>query len=69
LASWAGANQPLGATRSFVSNLVDYGMNVQAAVEAPRFTVEGGQVNCNILIESAALSLTCSRHCVAKATT
>ncbi len=46
-----GANQPL-AHAQFVSNLVDYGMSVQAAVEAPRFTVDGGQVNCNILIES-----------------
>jgi gamma-glutamyltranspeptidase / glutathione hydrolase len=46
-----GANQPL-AHAQFVSNLVDYGMNVQAAMEAPRFTVDGGHVNCNILIES-----------------
>ncbi len=46
-----GANQPL-AHAQFVSNLVDYGMNVQASMEAPRFTVDGGQVNCNILIES-----------------
>jgi gamma-glutamyltranspeptidase/glutathione hydrolase len=46
-----GANQPL-AHAQFVSNLVDYGMNVQAALEAPRFTVEGNQVNCNIVIES-----------------
>src|SRR5260370_1760297 len=45
------ANQPL-AHAQFVSNLVDYGMNVQASVEAPRFTVDVCQVNCNILIES-----------------
>ncbi len=32
-----GANQPL-AHAQFVSNLVDYGMNLQAALEAPRFT-------------------------------
>ena len=32
-----GANQPL-AHAQFVSNLVDYGMNIQAALEAPRFT-------------------------------
>jgi gamma-glutamyltranspeptidase/glutathione hydrolase len=45
-----GANQPL-AHAQFVSNIVDYGMNVQAALENPRFTVspKGG---CNIVIES-----------------
>ena len=32
-----GPNQPL-AHAQFVSNLVDYGMNIQAALEAPRFT-------------------------------
>jgi gamma-glutamyltranspeptidase/glutathione hydrolase len=46
-----GANQPL-AHAQFVSNLVDYGMNIQGALEAPRFTVAGGQVSCDILIES-----------------
>jgi len=45
-----GANQPV-AHAQFVSNLVDYGMNLQAALENPRFTVssKGG---CNIVIES-----------------
>ncbi|HEV2691047.1 MAG TPA: gamma-glutamyltransferase [Bryobacteraceae bacterium] len=45
-----GANQPL-AHAQFVSNVVDYGMNIQAALENPRFTVspKGG---CNIVIES-----------------
>jgi gamma-glutamyltranspeptidase / glutathione hydrolase len=45
-----GANQPL-AHAQFVSNFVDYGMNIQAALENPRFTVSpnGG---CNIVIES-----------------
>ncbi|MGB9123733.1 MAG: gamma-glutamyltransferase [Candidatus Angelobacter sp.] len=46
-----GANQPL-AHAQFVSNLVDYGMNIQGALEAPRFTVTGGEVSCDILIES-----------------
>ena len=46
-----GANQPL-AHAQFVSNLVDYGMNIQGAMEAPRFTVTSGQVTCDILIES-----------------
>lgn len=46
-----GANQPL-AHAQFVSNFVDYGMNVQAALEAPRFTVAGNQVSCEIVIES-----------------
>lgn len=46
-----GANQPL-AHAQFVSNFVDYGMNVQAAMEAPRFTVTDNTVSCNIVIES-----------------
>ena len=44
-----GYNQPL-AHAQFVSNLVDYGMNVQGALSAPRFTV--GSDFCHILIES-----------------
>jgi gamma-glutamyltranspeptidase/glutathione hydrolase len=46
-----GANQPL-AHAQFVSNVVDYGMNIQAALEAARFTVSGNQVSCDIVIES-----------------
>jgi gamma-glutamyltranspeptidase / glutathione hydrolase len=46
-----GENQPL-AHAQFVSNLVDYGMNVQAALEAPRFTVADNTLSCDILIES-----------------
>ncbi len=46
-----GANQPL-AHAQFVSNFVDYGMNIQGALDAPRFTVTSGQVSCDILIES-----------------
>jgi gamma-glutamyltranspeptidase / glutathione hydrolase len=45
-----GANQPL-AHAQFVSNIADYGMNIQQALETARFTVhpEGG---CNIRIEA-----------------
>jgi gamma-glutamyltranspeptidase / glutathione hydrolase len=46
-----GANQPL-AHAQFVSNFVDYGMNIQAALEAPRFTVTDKHPSCDILIES-----------------
>jgi gamma-glutamyltranspeptidase/glutathione hydrolase len=46
-----GPNQPL-AHAQFVSNLVDYGMNIQGAVEAPRFTVADNTVSCDIPIES-----------------
>jgi len=48
-----GSNQPL-AHAQFVSNLVDYGMNIQAALSAPRFTVRdtSGPIQCNITIES-----------------
>jgi gamma-glutamyltranspeptidase / glutathione hydrolase len=45
-----GANQPL-AHAQFVSNVVDYGMNIQAALEAARFTVTI-QRGCRIAIES-----------------
>lgn len=46
-----GANQPL-AHAQFVSNFVDFGMNLQGALEAPRFTVAGNKVSCDIVIES-----------------
>jgi gamma-glutamyltranspeptidase/glutathione hydrolase len=45
-----GANQPV-AHAQFVSNLVDYGMNLQAALENARFTVSPLR-GCNITIES-----------------
>ena len=45
-----GANQPL-AHAQFVTNVVDYGMNIQAALENARFTVSPNR-GCNIVIES-----------------
>jgi gamma-glutamyltranspeptidase / glutathione hydrolase len=45
-----GPNQPV-AHAQFVSNVVDYGMNLQAALENPRFTVSSKR-GCNIVIES-----------------
>ncbi len=46
-----GANQPL-AHAQFVSNVVDYGMNLQAAMETARFTVRSNfDLNCKVLIE------------------
>jgi gamma-glutamyltranspeptidase / glutathione hydrolase len=46
-----GANQPL-AHAQFVSNVVDYGMNLQAAMETARFTVSSNfGISCKILIE------------------
>src|SRR5215469_16251769 len=45
-----GPNQPL-AHAQFVSNVVDYGMNIQAALETARFTVSP-QRGCHIIIES-----------------
>jgi gamma-glutamyltranspeptidase/glutathione hydrolase len=46
-----GANQPL-AHAQFVSNVVDYGMNLQAAMETARFTVRSNfDFSCKILIE------------------
>jgi len=46
-----GSNQPL-AHAQFVSNLVDYGWNIQAALSAPRFTIRGESLQCRILLES-----------------
>jgi gamma-glutamyltranspeptidase / glutathione hydrolase len=45
-----GMNQPL-AHAQFVSNVVDYHMNIQAAMEEPRFT-DRQQLGCRIVIES-----------------
>jgi len=45
-----GLNQPL-AHAQFVSNVVDYDMNIQAAMEEPRFT-DRQQLGCRIVIES-----------------
>lgn len=45
-----GPNQPL-AHAQFVSNVVDYGMNIQAALEEARFTVSPER-GCHIVIES-----------------
>jgi gamma-glutamyltranspeptidase/glutathione hydrolase len=45
-----GPNQPL-AHAQFVSNVVDYGMNIQEAMENARFTVSP-QRGCHIVIES-----------------
>lgn len=45
-----GANQPL-AHAQFVSNVVDYGMNLQEALEAPRFTKSQAS-GCDVRIES-----------------
>jgi gamma-glutamyltranspeptidase/glutathione hydrolase len=45
-----GPNQPQAHVQ-FVSNMVDHNMNIQAALEAPRFTKKtyGG---CDVLVES-----------------
>jgi gamma-glutamyltranspeptidase/glutathione hydrolase len=48
-----GSNQPL-AHAQFVSDVVDYGMNIQGALSAPRFTIRdtGEAIGCKIVIES-----------------
>jgi len=51
-----GMNQPL-AHAQFVSNVVDYHMNIQAALSEPRFTVSA-ELGCNVLIESRATPAT-----------
>jgi gamma-glutamyltranspeptidase/glutathione hydrolase len=62
-----GANQPL-AHAQFVSNIVDYGMNLQAAMETARFTVRSNfAIGCKALIEDRVPAevrqqLTAMRH-------
>jgi gamma-glutamyltranspeptidase/glutathione hydrolase len=48
-----GSNQPL-AHAQFVSNIADYGWNIQAALSAPRFTIRdtGDAIKCTIVMES-----------------
>jgi gamma-glutamyltranspeptidase / glutathione hydrolase len=45
-----GFNQAL-AHAQFVSNLADFGFNIRAALEAPRFTKLNSD-GCDVLIES-----------------
>jgi gamma-glutamyltranspeptidase/glutathione hydrolase len=45
-----GLNQPQ-AHAQFVSNIVDFGMNIQAALDAPRFTKPTFH-GCDVLLES-----------------
>ena len=45
-----GVNQPM-AHAQFVSNVVDYGMNLQKALEAPRF-FRGSPTGCDVSIEA-----------------
>jgi gamma-glutamyltranspeptidase / glutathione hydrolase len=45
-----GANQPL-AHAQFVSNVVDYRMNLQEAMEAPRF-FKGSAAGCDVSVEA-----------------
>jgi gamma-glutamyltranspeptidase/glutathione hydrolase len=51
-----GSNQPL-AHAQFVSNVVDYSWNIQAALSAPRFTIRdtGEPIKCTIVLESRVL--------------
>jgi gamma-glutamyltranspeptidase/glutathione hydrolase len=54
-----GANQPL-AHAQFASNIIDYGMNIQEALESPRFTkkTSGG---CDVSIEVRVPAATLQR--------
>ena len=59
-----GSNQPL-AYAQFDSNLVDYGMNIQAALETPRFTIPDTgtrATGCDILVESRVTQLRQKGH-------
>jgi len=54
-----GPNQPM-AHAQFVSNFVDYGMNLQHALESPRFS-KSGPSGCDVLIESRVPQTTLKR--------
>ncbi|MBL0160793.1 MAG: gamma-glutamyltransferase [Bryobacterales bacterium] len=45
-----GPNQPL-AHAQFISNVADHGMNIQMALEAPRFT-KSGPAGCEVQVEN-----------------
>jgi len=45
-----GSNQPL-AHAQFASNFIDFGMNLQEALEAPRFTTRA-RTGCTVLVET-----------------
>jgi gamma-glutamyltranspeptidase/glutathione hydrolase len=45
-----GQNQPL-AHAQFASNFIDFGMNLQEALEAPRFTTRA-RSGCTVLVET-----------------
>ncbi len=51
-----GMNQPL-AHAQFVSNIVDFGMNIQQSMEAPRFT-KSSAAGCDVSIEVRVPSAT-----------
>ena len=56
-----GANQPL-AHAQFVSDVVDYGMTLQQAMEAARFTVRSNfGIGCKILIEDRVPAEVCQQ--------
>jgi gamma-glutamyltranspeptidase/glutathione hydrolase len=54
-----GANQPM-AHAQFVSNVVDYGMNLQQALESPRF-FKGSPLGCDVAIEARMPEATLER--------
>src|SRR5262249_39786227 len=54
-----GANQPM-AHAQFVSNFVDYGMNLQQALEAPRF-FKGSPLGFDVSIEARMPKATLTR--------
>jgi len=54
-----GPNQPL-AHAQFVSNFVDYEMNLQQALESPRFT-RSTATGCDVLVEARVTAATLAR--------
>ena len=54
-----GANQPL-AHAQFASNIIDYGMNIQEALESPRFTKKTSS-GCDVSIEVRVPAATLQR--------
>jgi gamma-glutamyltranspeptidase/glutathione hydrolase len=54
-----GANQPL-AHAQFASNIIDYGMNIQEALESPRFTKRTSS-GCDVSIEVRVPAVTLQR--------
>jgi gamma-glutamyltranspeptidase/glutathione hydrolase len=55
-----GFNQPQGHVQVLI-NLIDFSMNPQEALDAPRFTIRGGRAAGEVFVENEIPELTVTR--------